>query len=134
MLEVNKIPPAQKMKIIIAGSRTITNKYLINRNIFKGIESLVPFSKIDETIIISGGARGVDTEGESWAKSFGFPVKRFLPEWNKYGKKAGFLRNKEMINEADALIAIWDGKSKGTEHTINLAKEKNIPFYVEIIK
>jgi len=122
------------MKIIIAGSRTITDKAKINAMIFRGVNKLVPFDKINEVIIISGGARGVDTEGENWAKSFGFPIERYLAQWDKFGKRAGFIRNKQMIDNADALIAIWDGKSKGTEHTINLAKQRGIPIYVEVIK
>ncbi len=120
------------MNIIIAGSRTITSKYIINKAIFSGIAKLVPshFSQINETVIISGGAKGVDLEGENWARSFNFPIKRYNADWDKYGKKAGYLRNVEMANNADALIAIWDGKSKGTKHMIDIAKQKGLKVFV----
>lgn len=121
------------MKILIAGSRNITNKTIINTAIFRGIKKLVPMSNIPDIEIISGGARGVDLEGEAWARSFNYNIIRFPAQWDKYGKRAGYVRNAEMIAIADAVIAIWDGKSRGTEHTINLAKAKNLPCYVEIL-
>lgn len=122
------------MKIIIAGSRTIIDKHKINVAISNGIKKLVPFNKINEIVVISGGAKGVDLEGEKWAESFNFPIKKIIPDWEKLGKKAGYIRNAEMVKEADALIAIWDERSKGTKHTIDLAKKKKIPIYIEIIK
>lgn len=124
------------MNIIIAGSRTILNKYIINKAIFNGINKIKPniLKEFNKNIIFSGHANGVDKEGESWAKSFGLPIKIFPAEWEKYGKKAGYIRNKQMIDDADALIAIWDGKSKGTKITIDLATKKGIPIYTEIIK
>jgi len=121
------------MKIIIAGSRNITDKYRINQAIFNGIKKLISIDKINEVEIISGCARGVDEEGEHWARSLGLKVLHFPADWDKFGKRAGFLRNKEMIDVADGLIAIWDGESKGTQHTINLAKDKGIPIHVELI-
>jgi len=121
------------MKIIIAGSRKITDKAKINLAIFNGIKKLVPFNEIPDIVIISGGARGVDLEGEAWARSFGYPIKRFNPDWDKYGKRAGYLRNVEMANNADALIALWDGESKGTKHMMDIAREKNLKIYTELI-
>lgn len=79
------------------------------------------------TTIIVGGSRGADALGERFAKEYNIPFKVCPANWEKHGKKAGFVRNKQMINlNPDIVIAFWDGKSKGTRHTIGLAKEKKI--------
>jgi hypothetical protein len=119
------------MNIIIAGSRTIRNKDTITKCILMGFKQL-KVNPYDATILC-GMAQGVDLAGLSFGLYYGIPVKQYPAQWNTYGNKAGYLRNKQMIHDADALIAIWDGKSKGTEHTINLAKEKGIAIYVETI-
>lgn len=63
---------------------------------------------------------------ESYAEMRGIPVKRFDADWDKHGKAAGPIRNREMINEADELISFWDGESRGTKGTIDMANEKGI--------
>ena len=120
------------MKVIIAGSRTILEKEVVNRVIFNGIYKLVKSEDIAKgnLEIVSGTALGVDRIGEDWAKSFNYKVTRFPANWEKYGKKAGFMRNREMANYADALIAIWDGKSKGTKMMIDIAKKKGLKVFV----
>ncbi|MEA1980842.1 MAG: hypothetical protein U9N54_07710, partial [candidate division Zixibacteria bacterium] len=70
--------------------------------------------------------KGVDKLGEEYAEQNYIPLLKFPANWNKYGKRAGYVRNEEMANNADALIAIWDGKSKGTNHMINIAKKKGL--------
>ena len=80
--------------------------------------------------IVSGNALGVDKIGEKWGKSLGYKIKLFPANWGRYGKSAGYVRNKEMANYADALIAIWDGKSKGTKHMIDIAKKKGLKVFV----
>ena len=80
-----------------------------------------------EVIIISGKANGADKLSEQYAKEKNFPIAEFPANWNAYGKAAGFKRNKEMGIYADALIAFWDCKSKGTKHMIDTAKFKDIP-------
>ena len=82
------------------------------------------------TEVVSGGARGIDTDGEHWAIGSGIPVKRFPADWDDLGKRAGFVRNAEMADYADALIAIWDGKSRGTLHMINTMVEAGKPVFV----
>ena len=107
------------MKVIIAGSREINNYPLVEKycNYYtKNYENI---------IVVSGTCRGADTLGEQWAKSKGYPVVRFLPNWN-LGKKAGPLRNKEMAEFSDALILFWDGKSKGSADMLRQAKEHNL--------
>ena len=101
------------MRVIIAGSRDIADYNLVIEAI-----SSSPF-KI--TTIVSGGARGVDKLGERWAKEHDRRVKKFYADWDVYGKAAGHIRNVRMAKYADALIAVWDGKSRGTRDMIDVA-------------
>lgn len=75
--------------------------------------------------IISGGAKGADTLAEKFAIENEIPIKKHLPDWDLYGKRAGFIRNKLIIDDANIVMAFWNGKSKGTQHSINLAEEQN---------
>ncbi len=112
------------MKTIIAGSRSFTNTEFG----YEKLEHL--FSKKEPTEIISGGARGADYIGEQFANDLHIPIKRFLPDWDKFGKLAGFRRNEQMAEYADSLVAFWDGKSKGTEHMIRIAREKGLKIRI----
>lgn len=100
------------MKIAIIGSRNIKN---INLKEY--------ITNADE--IVSGGARGVDALAAEYAKQNGIKLTEFLPEYNKYGKGAPLIRNKQIVNYSDKIIAFWDGKSRGTAYTINYAKSIN---------
>lgn len=71
--------------------------------------------------VVTGGARGVDTIAEETARGEGVSVKVLPADWDKWGKHAGYLRNREIIAYADSVVAFWDGKSKGTKHSIDLA-------------
>ena len=82
--------------------------------------------------IVSGTARGADKLGEEYAAERQLPVARFPAEWNKYGRSAGYKRNTVMADYADALVAFWDGISRGTKHMIDIAKEKDLQ--VRIVK
>ncbi len=108
--------------ILVCGSREWTDKESIRRVLFEEASQRT-------ILIIHGGARGADRLAGEIAKEQGFHVKVFYPDWEKYGKSAGFVRNKEMLVEGkpDEVIAFWDGKSRGTMHTINLAQGMNIP-------
>lgn len=75
------------------------------------------------TIVVSGGARGVDSTAEDEARRCGLTVVSIRPDWERYGKRAGFLRNKDIVIFAEKVVAFWDGKSKGTAHSIELAKD-----------
>jgi hypothetical protein len=114
------------MRTIIAGSRVILGK-----NIVREAHILSGFTV---TTVISGGAKGVDRLGEQYAKEIGVPVEVYEPDWEGQGKKAGYLRNQSMALVADALIAIWDGKSKGTKHMIDIATRKGLKVYVYLIE
>ena len=79
--------------------------------------------------VVSGCARGADQLGEKWAEAHGIPVDRFPADWSKYGKSAGYRRNVEMSEHAQALIAVWNG-SPGTKHMIDIARQKGLQVYV----
>lgn len=119
------------MKIIIAGSRNITQKNKVFASIFYGLASFVTenINPLKNLEIVSGCCRGVDKIGEEFADFFKIQKRLFPADWDKYGKRAGYIRNTEMANYADALIAIWDGESKGTKMMINIAKEKGLKIY-----
>lgn len=108
------------MKTIVAGSRNW---------VLDIWDELDKHSEITE--IVSGLAKGPDTYGKLWAIERGVPVKEFPALWEQYGRKAGILRNIEMGDYADQLLAFWDGKSSGTKHMIQYMKSLNKP--VEVI-
>ena len=88
--------------------------------------------EVDDTVI-SGTAKGADTLGERYAKEhepFGMRIERMPAEWEKYGKGAGFRRNHRMAQEGDALLAFWDGKSKGTKNMIEEAHKARLETHV----
>lgn len=111
------------MKVVICGSRSILDPEIVAEAIQE--------SGFDITEVISGGAVGVDSLGAQWAIQNNKKVIRMLPDWKSYGKMAGLARNSLMVEEADAVIAIWDGKSRGTMDTITKTKKKAIPLYIK---
>lgn len=112
------------MKTIIAGSRGIDS--------VMDVLAAMADSGFEITEVVSGGAKGVDLLGELLAASSGIPVRRFPAEWDRHGKSAGPIRNIQMAEYADALIAIWDGKSRGTKHMIDQAKRRNLKVFVRL--
>lgn len=110
------------MRTIIAGSRNITDINVV-RNAIKS-------SNFKVTTVISGGARGVDKLGEELANKFNIPLEIYPADWDKYGKSAGYVRNELMASKADALIAIWDGQSRGTKHMIDLAEKYKLKIFI----
>lgn len=112
------------MKIIIAGSRGFSDFQLL----YAKCEEILANAK--EAEIVSGTARGADKLGEHYASLKGYSVSQFPADWDKHGKAAGYVRNKEMADYADCLIAFWDGKSRGTKHMIDLAKEKGLSVHI----
>lgn len=110
------------MKTIIAGSRSITDINVVMQAILA--------VNFPITEVVSGTCRGVDRLGEAYAVSQGIKISRFPADWKKYPKAAGAIRNKEMAEYADALIAVWDGKSKGTLDMIKQAGKHGLKIYV----
>lgn len=110
------------MKVIIAGSRDIEDMLLV--------EQAVRESRFRISEVVCGMARGVDTLGKEWAEARNIDVAPFYADWNMYGKAAGYKRNSAMAEYADALIAVWDGRSRGTRNMIMLARKNNLRVYV----
>ena len=113
------------MKVIIAGSRQINDPALV--------EAAVAKSGFEIGEVVSGGARGVDALAERWGKAQGVPVRVFKADWEKHGRAAGPIRNRAMADYADALIAIWDGQSRGTANMISEAKTRGLSMYVKAL-
>ena len=110
------------MKTIIAGSRNFYG--------YAVLEEMINVITWEITEVVSGGAKGVDKMGELWADDHNVPLIRFPAEWDKYGKAAGYIRNKQMAEYADALIAIQLQGSKGTANMITLAREMGLKVIV----
>lgn len=110
------------MKTIIAGSRGIQSYPLI--------AEAVKASGFEVTVVFSGHARGVDRDGEQWARDNGVPLAIYPAYWREFGKSAGSRRNEKMAQDADALIALWDGESKGTAHMVATAKRYGLAVCV----
>ena len=105
------------MRTIIAGSRGVTQSRFdldIGRMLWA------------PSVVLCGMARGVDLFGKAWAEKNGILVEEYPADWDRFGKSAGYRRNVQMADNADALFAIWDGKSKGTEHMMNIARQKGL--------
>lgn len=112
------------MKIIIAGSRGFDNYQLLKYKVDKIL------TNVDQIEIVSGGAKGADLLGEKYAQENNYTLTQIPAEWDYYGKKAGYIRNQQMADYADGCICFWDGKSKGTKHMIDIAKEKGLKLRV----
>ncbi len=115
------------MKVIIAGSRDIKDRQLLRLAIEK--------SGFDITEVVSGGAAGVDSLGEQWAREHGITLTKFPADWSSYGKAAGPIRNEKMaayVGKEGALLALWDGKSKGTKNMIDNAEKHGLKFIIVI--
>ncbi len=111
------------LKVLVCGSR----EWPTPERIFQRLLEL-PL----DTKIIHGTAKGVDSQADFYARQLGLSVQRFPANWDQYGKRAGFLRNVQMLEEQpDLVLAFWDGKSKGTKHTIDQAAKRGIS--VEVI-
>lgn len=112
------------MRLIIAGSRDI------NMTWEEMHDYLPPGTGARRLEIVSGNARGPDSTAIELAKICNIPCKIFEPNWNEFGKAAGIIRNKEMGDYADELLAFWDGKSRGTKHMIDYMTSLGKPVKV----
>ena len=104
-------------RVIVAGSRDFCNYELMKSKLDKLLARYDP----QDLTIVCGEARGADSLGKRYAEEHGISVKSFPAEWERYGKSAGYKRNVQMAENADALVAFWDGKSRGTRHIIDIA-------------
>lgn len=113
-------------KIAIVGSRKFDNYEFFKEFIDKYLQDC-PDIQIH---FVSGGAIGTDSLAEKYAYEEEIPIDIYYPDWETFGKSAGRIRNQEIIDTADELIAFWDGISPGTKMTISFAKKKGIPYKV----
>lgn len=111
------------LRVIIAGDREMTNQALV--------DEIIEDSRFVIAEVVSGGARGVDTCGENWAKRNKIPIKQFPARWREYGRGAGPIRNGQMAAYADALIAIPVPYSVGTRNMIKQAQDHKLEIYVQ---
>lgn len=118
----------KKFKVIIAGSRDFDDYQLLKSKVDKILSNK---RKTHQIIIISGTARGADRLGERYAKESGFePPIKMPADWDKYGKKAGHIRNQEMLDIADAVIVFWDGKTPGSKNMISITQKSKKPLRI----
>lgn len=114
-----------KYRMIVAGGRDYSNQNVVNYYIDR-VRYTCNYRGLN-LVIVCGMATGADTLGRNYAISNGLEVLEFPANWNKYGKSAGYLRNKEMASIADSAIVFWDGRSKGSKHMINIMHELGKP-------
>ncbi|WP_418181338.1 DUF2493 domain-containing protein (plasmid) [Aliarcobacter lanthieri] len=112
------------MKLAVVGSRSFNNYEILERIINKIAAS------VNISTIVSGGAFGADLLGKRYAKENNLEYIEILPNWNKYGKRAGYVRNVEIWDNSDLGVAFWDGESKGTAHSFEIAKKQNKTIYI----
>lgn len=105
-------------KVIIAGGRDFGDFELLTTRCDLYLQDVVAKTKVE---VVCGQAKGADALGKQYAQMRGYPVKSFPADWNLHGKAAGPIRNEQMAKYANALIAFWDGESRGTKNMIDLA-------------
>ena len=109
------------MRVIIAGSRDLQNA--------AAVSAAMDASGFVPTQVVSGAARGADALGEAWAQARGIAIRQFPADWS-HGRSAGPIRNARMAAYADALVAVWDGRSPGTRNMISTAQRRGLQVYV----
>ena len=112
-------------RIIVAGGRDFDDYQLLSKTLDEVLSPLEIHASI-----MSGGARGADALGEKYASEHNIPVDCFPANWRKHGRSAGFLRNKIMAANANALVAFWDGTSPGTKHMIDTARSRGLAVHL----
>lgn len=110
------------MKLAIIGSREFNNYELLCKTLDE--------YKSRVSLVVSGGAKGADILGEKWANENNIPTLIFIPDWDKFGKRAGFIRNEDIIKNCDGCVAFWNGISSGTKNSLSLCKKYNKPYKI----
>ena len=117
-------------RVIVAGSRNFDDYFLLREK----CDALLARKTDKNIIIVSGTARGADRLGERYAHERGYQIEQYPADWNNNGKAAGPIRNAKMADNADALIAFWDGESRGTANMIETARKKGLSVRVITIQ
>lgn len=115
-----------KCRVIIAGCRDFDDYELLKEK----CDYFLQDEKKEDVVIISGHASGADAFGERYAQERGFQLETYPADWKAHGRAAGPIRNARMASAANALIAFWDGKSRGTKNVIETAKNHNLKVVV----
>ena len=115
------------MKIAIVGSRAFEDYNAMCSFIE---EKLATMGSPSIEAVVPGGARGADLLAESYAQEMGLQTILFPAEWEKYGRRTGFIRNVDIIRECDVCFAFWDGESHGTQHDIELCEQMNKQCFI----
>jgi hypothetical protein len=103
------------MKVAVIGSRTFNDYELVKETL----------TKLDITLLISGGAKGADSLGERYANENNITTLIFKPDWERHGRGAGMIRNTDIVKNSDIVVAFWDGSSKGTLDSIRKVEKLN---------
>ena len=117
-------------KIVVAGCRDYTDYESAKPKLD---EIIAPIASEHTVVIISGDCRGADKLGERYALENGFRIERHPADWDRHGRAAGPIRNREMAKVADYVICFWDGKSRGTKTMIDYAKAEEKERYIILI-
>ena len=112
------------MRLAIVGSRDFDDYKVFKSKLSEHIKTR------DVESIISGGAKGADTLAAILARNCKIPITIYHPQWAAFGKAAGPIRNEQIVKACDMVIAFWDGKSRGTRSTIEIAHKMNKPCIV----
>lgn len=114
-------------RVIIAGGRDFSDYRLLERT----VDGFLSGRGGEEIAILCGKARGADALGERYARSRGYRLQYYPADWERYGRAAGCIRNQEMAQNADALVAFWDGMSRGTGHMIGAARRRRLTVLIQ---
>ena len=131
-----------ELRIIIAGCRDFNDYSFLEKECLRIIKQTVGKISKNDVTIVSGRATGADRLGERFAEKFGLKVKYFPADWDRFGRRAGPMRNAEMASYASGsgdkpndevkgmLIAFWDGESRGTKNMIDTARKMQLAVHV----
>ena len=112
------------MNVIVAGGRDFSDWKMLYQ-VMDAQRSLARLDK-EKIVVLSSTERGAAKLGESWAKKRKLKIKKYLADWDKYGKSAGYRRNAEMVKDADYSIVFWDGKAKYIGRLIDLLEDREV--------
>ena len=119
------------MKVAVVGSREFKDKEFVKRKLKYAAWNWSDEDGFQKNILVSGGAKGVDSWAEEWWREDHHGesnIQIFKPNWDVHGNRAGAIRNQQIVDAADYIVAFWDGKSKGTKITIDMALKAGKPL------
>jgi len=108
-------------RVAIVGSRDWEDHQMVRDYVY---------SLDEDDTVVSGGARGVDQWAQIYAEERGLKTLIFPADWDTHGKKAGHLRNHDIVENCDRLVAFWNGSSPGTKHSSELARKTGKPALI----